>query len=502
MRFFARLLLSILPLVLVPPILGVTLMTVRANGVIEALVRRNAELELEFFESTTRDEFEVLRRLGLENSDFYRDNAQRNVVEYAESRAIPGATLFILDESGNTVAGTAPAGSNNVVLEANPEPWGWTLGISVSPEYVSGQIRRASGYLIALLALIFAPLMAVLSVLTRRMSRPVEELERTAAGLAAGDLSLRARVVHEDEVGSLARTFNRMAESLQEFTSDLERQVRDRTAELQESVQELKDTQEQLARRDRLAALGSLVAGIAHEINTPIGLGVTSSTLLSSRVEALAAAMDRREANPDEIRSIMDQISSSADIVYRNLKRAEELVTSFTQLAVDQSDLPRRRELVLPDYLYDVIDSLEARLQVADIKVVVECPQRITLVSYPATYHQVFTNLILNSIIHGFAETGPGIITINIEMQDDKLRIRYADNGAGMEPETAARVFEPFFTTRMGQGRSGLGMNIVYNIVTQRLEGTIDLASQPGHGVQVEIVVPCPPAPSSPEVSA
>lgn len=489
MKFFTRLLFSVLPLVVVAPVVGIVLTLLRADAIVQLVDSRNAELELESFLSRCRDEYAVLERLNLTGVDFYSQNAQRSVIAYASERTIPGAALTIDRTDGMTVVPPPEGFTVALEREAIFEPWEWRIAVVVSEEHSHRFLRESSRFLVALVALMVVPLVGILLLLARRFSAPIEELERSAAALARGDLSVRAAVVGRGEIGSLARTFNRMATNLETLTFDLESQVAARTDELQASLQELKDTQDQLIRRERMAALGSLVAGIAHEINTPIGIGVTSSTFLKSISDDMDARLAAGDLSDEEVARYVRDTAESAKIIYRSLNRAQELIGAFKQLAVDQT-AGQVRTFAFPDYFRDIVISLEPRLKRTSVEITVECPTRIHVEGKPGLFYQIFTNLIFNSLIHGFRESDAGRITVRFHASGNDLVIEYRDDGVGMSSEHAARVFDPFFTTRLGQGGSGLGMHIVYNIVTETLGGSIDLETAPGQGARFTISVP------------
>jgi signal transduction histidine kinase len=192
-------------------------------------------------------------------------------------------------------------------------------------------------------------------------------------------------------------------------------------------------------------------------------------------------------------RSDMDAFIRTANEVaaslITNLRRAAELVRGFKQVAVDQSSEQRRR-FKLRDYLQEILCSLQPRLKGTGHTVEVSCPQEIELVSYPGAFSQIVTNLVLNSLIHGFDHKERGRIEIAADSIGRDLLLHYRDDGAGMAPEHAKHLFEPFFTTRRGQGGSGLGMHVVYNLVTQTLGGQIDCSTAPGRGVSFRIRIP------------
>lgn len=267
----------------------------------------------------------------------------------------------------------------------------------------------------------------------------------------------------------------------------LRQELEKRTQALELSIYELGRTRNKLVESEKLAALGELVAGIAHEINTPIGIGVTAISTLSESVVRLNQALEDRSARA--VREEAETITEGADIALRNLRRANELVESFKQIAVDQT-FEDCRKFELGHYIADTVRSLEPRLRQGQYSVQIECKQPVELISYPGAIAQIMTNLILNSLIHGFETSRQGRINIVCRRIDGHAEIEYRDNGLGMEPATVEKIFHPFFTTKRGRGGTGLGMHIVYNLVTQKLGGSIECASSPGQGVFFQIRIP------------
>lgn len=267
----------------------------------------------------------------------------------------------------------------------------------------------------------------------------------------------------------------------------LRQELEKRTFELELSIFELGRARNKLVENEKLAALGELVAGIAHEINTPVGIGVTAISTMTESVKRLRQALEQRSGRA--IRAEVEILEEGADIAMRNLYRANELIESFKQIAVDQS-YEERRTFELGSYLHDIVRSLEPRLRPDQHQVQIDCPLSVTLTSYPGAVSQIMSNLILNSVIHGFEARPNGLIQIKCRQAGDQAELEYRDNGIGMEPAVLEKIFHPFFTTKRGQGGTGLGMNIAYNLVTQKLGGGIECESLPGKGVCFTIRIP------------
>lgn len=264
--------------------------------------------------------------------------------------------------------------------------------------------------------------------------------------------------------------------------------------ELQNSLNALKETQEQLIESEKMAALGGLVAGISHEINTPIGISITSSSFQYDEIERLKALYESQRMTENDFQDCIKNSLESTSIINVNLKRAADLIRCFKQIAVDQSS-EEYRSFNLKTYLDEIILSLKPNLKKREAMVNIKCSEDINLKSYPGVYSQIMTNLILNSIIHGFENRDKGNISIQVdESEDDNnkqfLKIIYSDDGVGIPSDLKSKIFEPFYTTKRNIGGSGIGMALVYNLVTQKLRGKISLESKPSEGVHFTIIVP------------
>lgn len=254
-------------------------------------------------------------------------------------------------------------------------------------------------------------------------------------------------------------------------------------------VTDLVLAQKELLGAEKLAALGGMVAGIAHEIDTPIGIGVTAASFLQERTREFGKLYTAGQAKRSDMDAYLRTVSEIGGSLALNLERAVGLVKSFKQVAVDESSDARRR-FKLKEYIGEILDSLRPRLKRTEHVIDVNCPDELELDSYPGAFSQILTNLIMNSLIHGFEHIAAGRIDIVACCTGNELSLSYRDNGCGMNAEQVKRVFEPFFTTRRGRGGSGLGMHIVHNLVVKKLHGTIECRSMPGAGVEFSIAVP------------
>ncbi|MBF0212444.1 MAG: PAS domain-containing protein [Magnetococcales bacterium] len=282
-----------------------------------------------------------------------------------------------------------------------------------------------------------------------------------------------------------------LEESLQHQNSFLEEKVRERTAELREHLATLKNTQNQLIQSERLAALGGLVAGISHEIKTPVGTSFTAVTYLESETIKFLSIYQQGNPRREDLDRYLESASEATRLIKANLKRASDLILSFKQVAVDQTSQEKRR-FDLREYLEETVFTLRPKLKTTRHQVRVECPEGVILHSFPGAISQIVSNFILNSLTHAFGKDQEGTIDIQAgwRLEGSTLFLNYRDNGRGMEAETLKQIYEPFFTTNRNQGGSGLGMHIVYNLVTQRLNGTIEADSNPGNGTEFRIQFP------------
>ena len=267
--------------------------------------------------------------------------------------------------------------------------------------------------------------------------------------------------------------------------------------ELERAYADLKETQASLVQAEKMASLALLVAGVAHEINTPIGIAFGCATHLSGRTATLADAFERGTMRKSELAAYVATAGESSRLIEQNLTRAAELIQSFKRVAVDQTSEERRRFDLLA-YLEEVVTSLGPTLRKSRHRVAIACSPGIVMDSFPGALSQVVTNLVMNALTHAFPADSKGHMVIDVdETADGEVEIRFADDGVGIPAENLPKVFEPFFTTRRGAGGSGLGLHIVFNLVTQSLGGRISVDSVPGDGTTFTLRIPKTAATSS-----
>jgi signal transduction histidine kinase len=260
--------------------------------------------------------------------------------------------------------------------------------------------------------------------------------------------------------------------------------LENQNAALNRALTQLQEAQSELVRQEKLASLGQMVAGVAHEINTPLGICVTATSHLVQELKLTREEMAADEMTEDSLKSFFDVVDQSLRIMTTNTQRAASLVRSFKQVAVDQSS-DNIRHFNLGKYVNEILLSLQPKLKGRPIKVQVECPPELEMDSFPGAVSQVVTNMVVNSLVHGFERDQPGHITIRARLdEEDMVSFEFGDDGAGMDADTLSKLFDPFFTTKRGSGGSGLGGHILYNLVTGALGGSLRVESSPGKGLQ------------------
>jgi signal transduction histidine kinase len=261
-------------------------------------------------------------------------------------------------------------------------------------------------------------------------------------------------------------------------------------AALNQALTQLQEAQTELVRQEKLASLGQMVAGVAHEINTPLGICVTATSHLVQELKLTKEELAAGEMTEDSLNTFFDVVDQSLRIMTTNTQRAAALVRSFKQVAVDQSS-DNIRNFNLCKYVGEILLSLQPKLKGRPVKVAVDCPADLEVDSFPGAVSQIVTNMVVNSLVHGFERDQPGNITIRARLEeDDMVAFEYGDDGAGMDAETLAKLFDPFFTTKRGSGGSGLGAHILYNLVTGSLGGSLRVESSPGKGLQYFVRFP------------
>jgi signal transduction histidine kinase len=268
-----------------------------------------------------------------------------------------------------------------------------------------------------------------------------------------------------------------------------QKNLEEQTVKLQQEIEDRKRTEKQLVQSEKMAALGDLVAGVAHEINTPLGIGVTGISYLKDSTKAFKKLFTAGEATKTDLENFIEDCEESCQVTLSNLNRAAKLVAGFKQIAVDQSS-DEKRVFKVKQYIDEILFSLYPRIKKNKHTVHVDAPEDLELNSYPGAFSQVLTNLIINSLCHGFEDMEKGTINVTVKNEDHSIILCYEDNGKGMTQTQQKKIFDPFFTTKRSTGGTGLGMHLVFNLVSKKLAGEISCKSTVGKGTFFTITVP------------
>ncbi|ODB34011.1 ATPase [Pseudoalteromonas sp. BMB] len=384
--------------------------------------------------------------------------------------------------------------------------------------YVRGGLERLSNYInkkilvdIALTLFVLLLVLLVSRGIQKRIATPIEGLSALLQDVSKNhNYSARAPGSNISELNVLANNLNIMLartenqlerhkadkQEIKQLNQSLEEKVNQRTIALREANQELLNAlermhqyQNQIIENEKMASLGQMVAGVAHEVNTPIGLGITGSTLLRDKLSDIREAFQTKSLTSKQLERFVNDGIENLDLIYRNLNRAAELVSSFKRLAVSQ-DLEVNSRIDLSNLLTEVVASMRAELSTKQPEVTIDCDSGLAIESKAGPLQQVLEQLISNSLLHGFKDQQNNSIAITVKPSMGQLAIEYADNGMGVPKAIKKRIFDPFVTTRRGEGGSGLGMHLVYNLVTQALGGSITLDEEFSQGAKFIIALP------------
>ncbi|KID55045.1 ATPase [Pseudoalteromonas luteoviolacea] len=384
--------------------------------------------------------------------------------------------------------------------------------------YVRGGLERLSQYInqkilvdIALTLIVLILVLFVARAIQKRIANPIDSLSLMLQDVSKNhNYSARATKSDIEEVNMLAnnlnimlaRTQNQLARhqadklEIKQLNQNLEEKVNQRTIALREANQELLNTlermhqyQNQIVENEKMASLGQMVAGVAHEVNTPIGLGVTGSTLLRDKLADINAAFEQKTLTSKQLERFIHDGIENLDLIYRNLNRAAELISSFKKVAVSQ-DVEVSSEVNINKLFNAIVSSMRAEIDIKNVVWDLSCPEQLTVRTKAGLLQQVFEQLLSNSLIHGFLDLKDNQIHIHVEQRNQSLEIIYQDNGIGVSNAVKKRIFDPFVTTKRGEGGSGLGMHLVYNLITQALGGTITLSDDNKKGTEFIITLP------------
>lgn len=294
------------------------------------------------------------------------------------------------------------------------------------------------------------------------------------------------------EMTAMNQELGAMNESLLYTNELLSKEVAERQqAEqaLQQSLDNQKTMQEYLIQSEKMAALGGLVAGVAHEVNTPVGVGVTAASHLKQITDQFRERFTTGTMRRQDLHEYLQDTAEASDILLKNLERASQLIKSFKQVSVDQSNETPRRFKV-KQYLDEILLSMNPRLKKLRHTVSVECAEDLEIDGYPGAFAQIVTNLVMNSLIHAYEPDMAGNMHIVMFREQDSIKMIFSDDGKGIPTDVLPKIFDPFFTTKRGAGGTGLGLFVIYNIVVKQFGGSISCDSEPGQGTIFTIQFP------------
>lgn len=344
---------------------------------------------------------------------------------------------------------------------------------------------------VAIVAVSFLSLIVVFGLgIAGSISAPLRDLTNKMQSIVAGNYERPVEgQAARDEIGGMARALEVFRENAI-ARERAEEELRAAKEHAENALIDLRNAQQSLIQAEKLAAIGGLVAGVAHEVNNPVGISLTVASSLANRCAAFAAELEDGAIRRSRLTEFVADNREAAKQLIANLQRAAELVQSFKQVAADRSNAERRL-FDLYQSTEQIVASLRPGLKRSQISLAMDIPKGIVMDSYPGHYGQVLTNLFLNAVGHGLEGADSGVIRIEARaLHPEQVEIVFADDGKGMSEEIRLRAFDPFFTTRRAQGGTGLGLHIVYTIVTRQLGGRIELDSQPGQGSTFRIVLP------------
>lgn len=410
--------------------------------------------------------------------------------------------MAVVDDSGKLVAqqgqalpvagGTLPANVQVLSMQIPPVD-GQELG-RIDVAWSDAALRSAlnSTLLLALAQLVGVSVVllgvvwiGVNRLIFRRMRQLQQALDHASSGEMATDMVALPVTAH-DEFGAITHSINTI-------TARLGRELeagRESEEEAHAALRSLQAAQENLVRAEKMASLGRLVAGVAHELNTPIG----NIVMVASTQHEVARQLDHAVAHGALTRKSLTtsaaRISEGADLILGSARRAAELIQSFKQVAVDQTT-DQLRDFDLATQTEEVLSVISHVLSKTPIRMVQNLESGIAMHSYPGPLGQVVTNLVMNAVHHGFHDVQPGTITVSCARQGDQACITVTDDGSGIAPEHLGKIFDPFFTTRLGQGGTGLGLHISHNMVYGPLGGQMTVQSTPGVNTTFTLLLPC-----------
>lgn len=517
MKFRDRVRLSFLPLLILPLVFVLLMVTFWTRNSIYETEAILMESLIRQFADGAKLRMSLLDRAGLTADPFFREQTLRLVYEDADRIGGNRGLFIVVDlQTGTILHPEAPPATAKSLAECPvdvPRGFAWLRTESGAVFGAACRTDEDLNWEIWYLepqATVLAPIIrlfwlsaitglvtvlvgsAVAGYIATRIGAPLAELKTMAEAIGMGDLSFRNTIERDDEFGLLANSFNAMADRIGDLTENLESRIEERTQELESTVEHLEQAQDQLIESEKMAYLGKLVADLSHEINTPVGTSITAVTHLQSQLAILREAFEKGELTKSRFSSFIDQSEELCASMFASLERATELIGAFKKLSVDHMT-EREGDIRVKEYLEGIILSMKPILKEGGHEIRLDVSEDLTIHGTPSAFAQVFTNLITNSVIHGFENRRGGVIQIRGFAVGQDCWFEFEDNGVGMDAAIAEQIFLPFFTTKRNRGGTGLGLHIVYNHVHQTFGGQIRVTSTPGAGTLFHVRIPLVP---------
>lgn len=425
----------------------------------------------------------------------------KNILEYEDSRVVQAFEQYNNTRDKNSGFIINEGGENYYALITPFESYaslGWKIGVLLPEKAILGDIldnqNQTLTYITLLLLFGIIISVYVLNQVTKPIYPLVDYASKVAKGTFGEQLEEPKFITHE--IDELIHSFNKMSIDLSKYFDEIkekEKNLKDLNESLEETVKErtnkLNETLKEVMSLEKLASLGNLVAGISHEVNTPLGVAISANSFLEEETKEIIDKINNDEVSIDDLRDFFDSVGESTEIITTNLRRAARLVKSFKEISVNQSSEVQTL-FNISHYVESILLSLKHEYKNTNHEIITKVDSDLEVYTYPGAISQILTNLILNSLRHGFEDIDHGKIDITINLHGNNLLIMYKDSGKGLTEENKKHIFDPFYTTKRGKGGSGLGMNIVYNIVKNQLNGKIDVESEINKGVQFLIEFP------------
>ena len=456
---------------------------------------------------------------GSEQSQAISDMLERSVRLGSE---LLGGELFVVNSSGTIVFHTKPEMEGrpafswfNLELIPRPGIWsefeiqgipvtgmlkdskdGWVVGYLAETAEINSHRNLIWKIYLFILSLILIVVPLLLLFVYRNTIVPLRDFAARARVFSKGTPVIIRDEYFIREIDILAHSLNEMMEavmnreeSLRQLTDTLEEKVKERTRAHEETIETLQTARAQLLLSEKMSVLGSLVSGVAHEINTPLGIGITAASFLNERSGSILGEWNEKTLTQEELESFLKDTDESTRIIQSNLEHAAKILNSLKRVAVDQQ-LDECREFELCAYIEDIILSLKHQLKIGRHQIELNPCHTVLVRVNPGIITQILNNLVFNSVSHGFEGKSGGRIRIGCREDGDDIVLDYEDDGRGLTEEEKEHIFDQFFTTRRDSGGTGLGMHIVYSLVTEKLGGEITVVSPETGGAGFTIRFP------------